>query len=443
MTPLQLLSTIKPELRPKSVFKRIMFRIIDASPKVKGRTLEFIKDLKKEKHACEWALKLAQLLITNDNSWQKTESWTDKRGSKVHEYGKTTSALKHEQKIAIAQEANIDQKPDTPLLLATKHNCPEIVEEILKVYPQAVEHVDKEGHNILHLAILHRRLAIIDVMENMEYPLQRLRGRLDKKYNTLLHMVGLKANDLEDEVKDPAKQLKDDQRLYKRVAKISTTVDLMTRNSDMKTPQEVFFETNDKHREEAKRWMSENAKNCSIVAVLIATVAFTSAYQIPGGNNNGHPVLKGKPMFLLFALADAVSLSSAFTSVIIFLNIVTSPFRFKDFESSLYEKQLAALILLIISVAMMMVAFAATLVLTVSNNATWTNLTLYVVSFFPVFVFVYEYIQVYSKIIVDFWSMLKNMKVKVVLMFHDIWDYKRQSLHSVSGFVHLPTGSLV
>ncbi|KAI3508117.1 hypothetical protein L1887_23119 [Cichorium endivia] len=71
------------------------------------------------------------------------------------------------------------------------------------------------------------------------------------------------------------------------------------------------------------------------------------------------------------------------TSVILFLNILTSPFQFKDFASSLFEKQLTALILLIISVATMMVAFAATLILTVSNEATWSDMTLYGVSLFP------------------------------------------------------------
>ncbi|KAI3700807.1 hypothetical protein L2E82_45445 [Cichorium intybus] len=165
----------------------------------------------------------------------------------------------------------------------------------------------------------------------------------------------------------------------------------MTRNSDLKTAHEVFSETNDKLRANAKDWMCENPKNCSIVAVLIAIVAFTSAYTVPGGTNEtGHPVLKDEPLFLLFTLADAISLSTALTSVILFLNILTSPFQFKDFTSSLFEKQLTVLILLIIFVATMMVAFAATLILTVSSEATWSDMTLYGVSLFPVFVFVSE-----------------------------------------------------
>ncbi|KAL4585377.1 hypothetical protein LXL04_009996 [Taraxacum kok-saghyz] len=439
MTALQLLATIKPEFRPESFFKRMIFKLIDSDVDDDNWMHTFSKKLRKQKHSCEWAMKISRLLIKEDNSWEKTESWTDRRGSKLHEYGKTTSInkanghigmVKHEPKIPLIAQEVTSHKPDTPLLLATIHDSTEIVKEILNMYPQAVEHVDKDGHNILHLAILHRRHKIIDIIEDMNYPLERLRGRLDKNFNTLLHMVGRKVDELKDDVKHPAEELKDDQRLYKRVEKLSTALDSMTRNSDQKTAQDVFAETNDKLRSEAKEWMCENAKNCSIVAVLIATVAFTSAYTIPGGtDDNGYPILKNKPMFLLFTLSDAISLSTALTSVILFLNIVTSSFQFKDFASSLFEKQLTALILLIASVAMMMVAFAATLILTISNEGKWTDVTLYGVSFFPVFVFLYEYIHEYMKIMKGFYWVIKSTMEKVVGVYHKIWDYKPHSLH--------------
>lgn len=235
--------------------------------------------------------------------------------------------------------------------------------------------------------------------------------------------------------------------ILQRVEKLSTTVDTMTRNIDLKTPKDVFSEENEKLRSEAKNWMCENAKNCSIVAVLIATVAFTSAYTIPGGpNEKGYPVLKNKPLFLLFTLADAISLSSALTSVIMFLNILTSSFQFKDFESSLFEKQLTALILLIISVAMMMVSFSATLILTVNTEAkspeNIRDITLYGVSFFPVFVFLYAYIDILA-IIEYLYSAYQKMIENIVATYHKIWDYKPRPLHPVNGFARLATHSPV
>lgn len=227
--------------------------------------------------------------------------------------------------------------------------------------------------------------------------------------------------------------------------KLTRTLDKYTRNGNEKTPSEVFFETNDPLRLEAKNWMFENAKNCSIVAVLIATVAFTSAYTIPGGlDDNGHPVLEDKAMFLLFTLADAISLSTALTSVIVFLNIVTSPFRFSDFSSNLFQKQLTGLIMLIISVAMMLASFAATLILTISNEGTWSDMTLYGVTFFPVIVFTYSYMSDYMKMIKDFYGILKKMMHKLVMCFHKIMcSCKPQPTRLSDGTCHLTSPSPV
>lgn len=202
--------------------------MIDADVDSKESKFSFVRRLKKEKHACEWAMKIATLLIKSDNSWEDTESWTDNRGSKFHEYIiSTVSTGKPEENITATTQEDDFNKAQTPLLLATIYDSMEIVREILRLYPQAVEHVDKDGHNILHLAIMHRRYRIIDVVEEMKYPLDRLRGRLDKNYNTLLHMVGCKVDELKEDVKHPAQQLKEDQRLFKVIFLLFKTYSVM------------------------------------------------------------------------------------------------------------------------------------------------------------------------------------------------------------------------
>ncbi|MFS8019700.1 hypothetical protein Hanom_Chr15g01406791 [Helianthus anomalus] len=47
---------------------------------------------------------------------------------------------------------------------------------------------------------------------------------------------------------------------------------------------------------------------------------------------------------------------------------------------------------------MMMVAFAATLILTISSGRKWTDIILYTVSFFPVLIFVFTYIRFYRQL---------------------------------------------
>ncbi|KAL9992493.1 putative PGG domain, ankyrin repeat-containing domain superfamily [Helianthus debilis subsp. tardiflorus] len=368
-------------------------------------------------------------------SWQITESWIKKGRSTVHLYGRRKSIAENEQMTGDMY------KPDTPLLLATIHGCTEIVEEIVKVYPQAIEHIDHEGRNILSLAILHRRIEIIDLVDRLNIQKTRVRRNIDNYGNTLLHLVGEKVDNPTEDLKGPALVLQEDALLFKRVKETCITLDTMRLNSKGKTAEQVFFESNNKLRAEAKEWMSENAKNCSIVAVLIATVAFAAAYTVPGGpdSKTGHPVLKNQPLFLIFTIADAISLSSSLTSVIIFLNIVTSSFHFKDFEKSLFQKLHLGLTLLIISVAMMMVAFAATLILTISSGRKWTDITLYSVSFFPVLIFVFTYIKFYKQLGGAIYHAFKQMAEATLPHYHNPrpegWRYNRHSRRQTIGSV--------
>ncbi|KAH0715042.1 hypothetical protein KY284_007947 [Solanum tuberosum] len=64
-------------------------------------------------------------------------------------------------------------------------------------------------------------------------------------------------------------------------------------NKEGKMAEELFTKANAILRSEAKDWLKRTAKNCTIVAVLIATVAFSAAYTIPGcpSQSTGYPVL--------------------------------------------------------------------------------------------------------------------------------------------------------
>nr|GFA88533.1 ankyrin repeat-containing protein At5g02620-like [Tanacetum cinerariifolium]GFA89615.1 ankyrin repeat-containing protein At5g02620-like [Tanacetum cinerariifolium] len=315
-----------------------------------------------------------------------------KHKAKFHWSGKSSSTTQPDE---IPTFESMARLPDTPLLLATKYGCTEVVEEILESYPQAIEHVDRDGRNILHIAILYRNHEVFDLVVDTKYAKERLRGKIDNDANTLLHMVGEEAPDVEADLKGPALVLRDNIKLFKKVADLCTTLDRMKLNSKSKTAEQLFNENNDQRRNEAKEWMIENAKNYTVVAVLIATVAFAAEYTVPGGTDktSGQPKLKEKPFFFVFTVADAASLSTALTAVIVFLNIITSTFRFEDFEKSLIRKLDFGLFLLMVSVAMMTVAFAATLVLTVSSGRKWTDIVLYVVIFFPVIVLLFTDFQ--------------------------------------------------
>ena len=121
-------------------------------------------------------------------------------------------------------KAILDRHPQTNkkshedlLFLATMSNTPQIVRQILIHHPQAIEHTNKEGMNILHVAILYRHDQIFDmVVEEFEVLSRRLLSATDNEGNSLLHMVGKKKkSQSREKMQNPAFQLQTEFVLFK------------------------------------------------------------------------------------------------------------------------------------------------------------------------------------------------------------------------------------
>ncbi|KAL8201914.1 hypothetical protein R6Q57_011061 [Mikania cordata] len=202
--------------------KKLIYNYVDCSLEKRSRVPMF-EEIRKIKHRCESAKELAKLLVEKDKSWKATKSRLDKSRAKFHKY---------EGRDAVLEKRDIAWAPDTPLLLATKSGCTDIVKEILNVYPQAVEHIDGDGRNILHVAIKYRRMDIIDIVTNMAHSIRRLRGKIDKKGYSLLHMLSVQAkdNEADDDIRNPALILRDDLILFERMRKVCTTLSRLQLN---------------------------------------------------------------------------------------------------------------------------------------------------------------------------------------------------------------------
>ena len=155
-------------------------------------------------------------------------------------------------------------------------------------------------------------------------------------------------------------------------------------NNNKKTAEELFATTNEQLHQDAKEWLMRTTENCTILSVFIATVSFAAAYTIPGGHNHdtGIPLLRSRPFFAVFFIADVISITLALTSVGIFFAILTSSFPLEKFKTYLFKKLKQGVISLVVSVSMMAVAFGATIVLIMTENVVWD-----VVAFLPVSIF--------------------------------------------------------
>ncbi|KAK2652293.1 hypothetical protein Ddye_012149 [Dipteronia dyeriana] len=105
----------------------------------------------------------------------------------------------------------------------------------------------------------------------------------------------------------------------------------------------------------------ETATSCSVVASLIVTVVFATAYTFPDGiKGEGVANFFPKTSFKVFLVSIALILFSSTASVQMFLGILTARYAEEDFLESLPTKLIISLVTLLFSIATMMVAFAST-----------------------------------------------------------------------------------
>ncbi|XP_031262209.1 ankyrin repeat-containing protein ITN1-like isoform X2 [Pistacia vera] len=136
------------------------------------------------------------------------------------------------------------------------------------------------------------------------------------------------------------------------------------RNKLNKTPREVFTEEHEGLVKDGEKWMKDTAQSYTFVAALIITVVFAAAFTVPGGNNNsGIPNFSQERPFIIFIASDALALFSSTTSLLMFLGILTSRYSEEDFLMALPNKLMFGLVTMFFSIASMIVAFGATIII--------------------------------------------------------------------------------
>ena len=186
-------------------------------------------------------------------------------------------------------------------------------------------------------------------------------------------------------------------------------------NNKGKTADELFQDTHAGLLELAQKWIKETSQSCSAVSVLVATVVFAAAYTVPGGNDaSGRPNFIDSPFFVLFTIMDVVSLACSLTSVVMFLSILSSPFEYENFKTSLPRKLMIGFTLLFFSVTTTMLSFAATIFLLLHfQKKAWTKTLIYTAAFLPVSMFALMQFPLYAAFNELLHTLTKKIEKKV------------------------------
>ncbi|XP_028755257.1 ankyrin repeat-containing protein ITN1-like [Neltuma alba] len=366
-----------------------------------------IDSLWKRKKHHQLAERLAKFLVKHDYSWQISYNHIKKTlvvlPSVVYNVAKRKKQVERKEKKRQEKQDLLDDDHDqdpnkqagekhpydnhTPLLVAASNGIIEIVQLFLEEHPESVNHVSEDEQNLLHMAVKHRQLEIFKLLKKNP-SFGTLVTRISREKRTALHQVARMDYYRASHHAGAAFQLQAELKWYKRVAEVVPNHLHLHCDYLRLTAGDVLDIEHDNMLADAQSWIKQTAESCSTVSVLVATVVFAAAYTIPGGSEGGTPVYLRSPVFIFFTVMDIVALAFSLASVVMFLSILTSPFELWDFHRSLPRKLNIGFAFLFCSLTTTMLAFSATILLTIRLQwKQWTSTLVYSAAFFPVTIF--------------------------------------------------------
>ncbi|KAK2373762.1 ankyrin repeat-containing protein ITN1 [Trifolium repens] len=258
------------------------------------------------------------------------------------------------------------------MLQAAKVGNVEFIDAMGKANPDLLWAVDEDTRDIFSHAVLNRRKAVFRLIRDPTFNGQKkvVINRADAFRNTLLHLVASSGPSSFHRKSAPAVQMQEEILWFKEVEDIVHPKCKEAKNKDKKTPREIFTESHEELVKAGEKWAKDTASSFTLVATLITTIMFAAAFTVPGGNNqdSGIPLFLKYQAFNVFIIADAISLFTSLTSVLLFIGILTARYAEHDFLTSLPIKLLFGLIALFFSVVSMIVAFCAALAIILKNH---------------------------------------------------------------------------
>ncbi|KAK3438710.1 hypothetical protein EUGRSUZ_C03493 [Eucalyptus grandis] len=259
------------------------------------------------------------------------------------------------------------------LLQATANGFSELVKLCIQFFPQLIR-ISPCGKSLTRIAMVSRQertlrlfLKVSSANEVSLVPAPTRPESFDMMSDVVTYDPRFSS---ETNVAGAAFKLQRELQWYKAVEKWVASGVIGSKKGN-KTFWNRFEENHEGLLESGEKWMKDTANSCMLISTLIATVLFAAA--LPGGNDNnsGVPLLLGEDSLLIFAISDALGLFSSVTAILLFLAILTSRYEVQDFLHSLPKKIIMALSLLFLSLAFMLVAFAATLTMVLDTRLEW------------------------------------------------------------------------
>ncbi|KAG7968274.1 hypothetical protein I3843_08G146300 [Carya illinoinensis] len=317
---------------------------------------------------------------------------TEGEGGRKHEAAsrqqtKYSSGGISKESVADGKKIMTKSEPETAILIAARNGVAEIVEKILELVPVAIHDVNAENKNAVLLAVENRQPHIYKLLLKRNILNRDSVFRVvDKKGNSAFHLAAKLAAYKPWLIPGEALQMQWEMKWYEFVTSSIPSNFVPRYNNDHKTPEEVFIETHSTLLNKGSEWLTKTSQSYSVVAALIATVAFATSTTVPGGvkQDTGIPTLEDKPAFHLFAISSLVALCFSITALVMFLSILTSRNQEKDFGKDLPRKLLIGLTSLFVSIAAVLISFCSGHFFVVQNKLKYVAFAVYAATCLPI-----------------------------------------------------------
>ncbi|XP_052176276.1 uncharacterized protein LOC127790701 isoform X1 [Diospyros lotus] len=317
----------------------------------------------KQKHTL--AMLLAKRLIAKETDWShytygesSTEPWKN-QGQTDHSVPLHPIERRPNLHFAAVTTASSprNNRMRNPLIQAVENSIEELVEAILETFPDAAYTVDRNGKNILHIAVEQKDKLLYDYLKTKVRKDMMLRA-IDNQGNTILHLA-TKQGTSPRILLGHLNQMAWDVCWFKRIWYDSSCHFQYHRNLDGKTARELFQENHVTLRENAEKALKDMNNGLMLVSTLIGTVNYATLFSIPGGYvDDNESKSFGRPKFfstkkedqlLVFLWYTGVALFSSVIALASMLVIQLSRFTDDDFFMTLPLKYVGALAALFVS----------------------------------------------------------------------------------------------
>ncbi|THG13995.1 hypothetical protein TEA_022768 [Camellia sinensis var. sinensis] len=306
---------------------------------------------------------------------------------------------KKDSKVSSESSQKNKTERETPILIAAKNGIRELVEKNLHLFPEAMYDTNPEGKNVMHIALENRKIEVYKALTDWTL-IKDLLHHNDKTGNNALHHAARVGKYPPWMAPKAVLKMQYEIKWFESIKRPLPKNMLAHQNNEGKTPYQTFMETHEDLVKNDTDWLMKTTDSCTLVAALIATVAFATSASLPGGINgdNGEPFLQQDRMFEVFAISSLVALCFSLTAVLMFLSILTSH-EAMDFHVYLPRKLLIGLTALFISIASMLVSFCGGHFFVLRKIVKQAQVVEYLVAFLPVMFFIIAQCPLYVKLL--------------------------------------------